>query len=444
MYVMKYFLLAVFSILFTSIANAESIEKILLKDGSVLEGHIVSQVPGKTLTFYSEVSTIVLSGNYVNILGSVEDEIGNNSDEWIKWGNEHKDALIHKSGKSYLKLTDISINTYNSNKDSSKDVTSKNVLLKYATSGRVKILMRGENVKYVDVSKKEYSISYKDIAEIQKVLRKKDVISGTIDIIETTGGKTLSGQIVTQKLGQSVQILCDDTKEIEEVPIKQLKEQKKQKLNQKQDLYEQVEYLDIVSTKIQGEVTGIIVNQYVNADKAGTYIVIQTPDNNLVRVQNSDINSIRKEYNDKYKTPLTDIVIENDSIYLCRKSADKISAKEFDDKTIYVEVEKDSVDFVINRGDLTDQRLIVECYNTKDNADITLIPVSPTELKVKKEKKVYYTFTYKGLSVSEIKPLSDPVVSPNNTLRSEYSVENGVYALYRKSDKSCVLFEIKE
>ena len=54
-----------FSLFSGIVTNAQIVQKLELKNGSVLEGYIAKQRPGKDLVFKSEQATIYMSGNRV-------------------------------------------------------------------------------------------------------------------------------------------------------------------------------------------------------------------------------------------------------------------------------------------------------------------------------------------------------------------------------------------
>ena len=97
---MKY-LISLLTILTAFTINAEPIEKIVLKDGSVLEGHIVSQVPGDSIRFESEIATIVLSNEAIKQPINLGKDIELNSlpKAWIEWASVNKDKLKKKGNK---------------------------------------------------------------------------------------------------------------------------------------------------------------------------------------------------------------------------------------------------------------------------------------------------------------------------------------------------------
>ena len=433
LFVLLYFLIC------SGISNAQIIEKIILKNGSVLEGHIVSQVPNKNIEFYSEISTIVSEEKCISKHGSIDIEKDDLSDNWQQWIKDNKESLFRKDGKCYLKLDDAVIHSQSIRKDSVGD----RYLLENQIAGtcKVKFLERYGSTKFVYANSKTFSIPYSSIFEIQKIPMDRNAISGTIDVVETDNN-AYEGQIISQKLGESVNVLCDDGCSVV-IPSKQIKSQKKSGYNAKQSIFEQVPYIEIVTYDKTKTARGIIVSQTIS-EKTGNYILVKTAEHEDVPIQNKDIVKIVKEKNPEYKTPMVDILIENDSIYLCRKNVKKISTKEYKDEFVYMEVLKDSVKFSFAMSDLEDGKLVVECYNDEANRNIKIVPVETKEVKVGKTKKLYYACMYADLVKNAVKPSFVSDISPNNTLRMEYELAKGIYALYIQEKNLGGLFEILE
>lgn len=454
-------LFSIFSVLsFSLLANGKILERLVLKDGSVLEGHIVAQVPGQSITFESEVTTFVFSGSgVVDFSGSTECEVDDSN--WKEWADSHKEQVESKGGKRFIRLSGVrinrAINSVDHSKSEVKDDAFKNLLLDYAREGNVKVLERGIVNKYVDIDHKlNISVLYQNISAIERVERPKDVISGVVDIIELDDGNQIRGQILSQKLGESITMLDDKTSEKQVILSSSVKCQKKEKLNEKQDFFQQIEYLDEVQSKAVTH-RGIIKAQYLSKNAAENYILLETR-NNVERIANSDIQKITKIFNEDYVTPRTDILISNDSIYLCRKSAPKMTSSSFEDKIVYADIELDSIPFVLSTSDLSEKKLVLEYTSNSDNDAISILPVSKKELKsskglninirlpfgLKSNTKVRYGFTFKELTESSVTPSYIAEVTSNNTQRKEYSLGIGIYMLYRPSDKMCILFEIAE
>lgn len=432
-YVLFYFLLCFVA------SEAQIIEKIVMKNGSVLEGHIVSQVPGKSIEFLSEISTIVSDEKSITMNGSSEIEQTELADNWQQWIKDNKSSLIPKEGKSYLRLDDIIIRDQTIQKDSLKD---KYVLERQIEgSCKVKLLERGGSIKFVYATSRSFVIPYSSISEIQKLPRDRNAMSGTVDVVETDAN-TYTGQIISQKLGESVKVLCNDGCAVV-VPTRQIKSQKKSGYNARQSIFEQVPFLEVVTCNNDKIVRGIIVSQTIS-EKAGSYILVKTAEYNDVDILNKDIVKIAKEPNPKYKPSKMDILIDDDSIYLCRKNAKKISVKEYNKEFIYMEVLKDSVKFSFAKSELEDGKLVVECYNDEANRNLKIIPVDIKEIKEGKQKRLYYACMYADIVKNAKNSTTVSDISPNNTLRMEYELTKGIYALYIQGKQQAVLFEIKD
>ena len=64
----------IFTMLFYGIvANAQTFEQVYLKDGSVLEGYICEQVPGKSISVQTSMATMVAASD--SLLGSSERQV---------------------------------------------------------------------------------------------------------------------------------------------------------------------------------------------------------------------------------------------------------------------------------------------------------------------------------------------------------------------------------
>lgn len=449
---MKQYILSLLALVLCSYStktNAAPIETLVLKDGSILEGHIVSQTVGKNVTFLSEIATIRLTGECaLDISNGRNESLENLSEGWKTWAEAYPDMLIKDDGIKYIKMNDVTLRTSTSTvepqkKDTTKNAIKKNILLgQIPSSNHVKVLESGAYITYVDASNHTFQLDYSDIKEIRKTPRKQNVISGIIDVIEKKDGSVIEGQIVSQVMGEYTKILVDGSGIMETVKIGEIKSQKKKAYNEKLSLREQAQYLDKVETKSNSTVIGIITCQNVSEKAEDCYYLLRVSDNDVERLAFSDVVRISKEANPDYKEPLTDIIIDpaSDSIYLCRKAIEKYDVKQDGEKSIYVELNPDSVKFSLMASEINNT-LIVECYNTLNNKDLVLLPAE--SIKFKKLKVTYYGASYRDLTEKKIKPRNMDDISPNNTLRFEYSVSPGMYIIYRNSDKKCMIFEIK-
>ena len=91
----------------SAMANATIVQKLLLKNGSELEGYISVQRPGENFTFTTERAVIyLLNKDLKESIVDHEVNIKQLSPEWIKWA-ENNDAFEGLGDNRTLKLSDI-------------------------------------------------------------------------------------------------------------------------------------------------------------------------------------------------------------------------------------------------------------------------------------------------------------------------------------------------
>ena len=126
-------LLAIISIAlgFTATAEAVIVQKLYLKDGSVLCGYIQKQDDNGNLTFRSDNAEICLKAKDATISNEKNYTVRELNSAWITWA-EDNDEFDGVGDNRTLLLA---------------DVTSKNRM-----TSRVKILERGEFVRYLEMT----------------------------------------------------------------------------------------------------------------------------------------------------------------------------------------------------------------------------------------------------------------------------------------------------
>lgn len=140
-------------------------------------------------------------------------------------------------------------------------------------------------------------IDFSKISRIERTPRDTELLTGIVDIIETRSGNEYQGQITGQKPGESIELLTE--KGLELIATKDIKLQKKEKLNPDYSLVSQAEYLDVVVTASK-EYTGIITLQDYGDDNNPSYVLITEADDTYQRVLVSDITELRRITNKDY------------------------------------------------------------------------------------------------------------------------------------------------
>ena len=115
-----------------------------------------------------------------------------------------------------------------------------------------------------------------------------------------------------------------------------------------------------------------------------------------------------------------------------------MSFKEISDKCNIEKLNKIQTLIVDIKGDIQIKELTIEMANTEDNKSAILFPVA----KSKENKQSVFVFSDEDVLENSISADSE-FVSKNNTLRKEYKVEEGFYALYVPKSKMCYLCELK-
>ena len=83
---------------------AQNIEQIYMKSGSVVEGYIAEQKPGKHITFQTTKATIVVNSDSLQNRMIERVPLESLSKEWKDWA-EQNNKFIENEGRKQLELT---------------------------------------------------------------------------------------------------------------------------------------------------------------------------------------------------------------------------------------------------------------------------------------------------------------------------------------------------
>lgn len=403
------------------IVRANPVERIILKNGSVLEGYISNQHPGKDITFLSERSTVYLPSSEVKSMDIREYNLEDVSAEWQNWAKENG-AIRHDGKKSVFKLAHIV-----------RQAGSKEKL----DIRNVRILEQGAVVKYLDLSLDTFFFDWKDVEAIERDKRDKAQLNGLNDLILLKSSlKELEGQIIRQVPGELVSLLKTDGV-VEVLKQEQIIRQKKVKINPEQSLFEQSQLLDIVRIEDGRSIKGIVVDQYYGTDKEPGYLLVQTSAGETKKVEHKDIREMQREENPEYKEK-KDILLNKGDLYINRKPVTNAIMEE-DEELITILPE--SVPVVLSLDSLH-QELVVETRleNEYDVEGWLLLPVSPKPINKKESRN---GFTYKEMITNGIHYTSKET-SVNGTTRLVYPLTTpGYYVVYAMKGKRIILCLIK-
>lgn len=398
-------------------AEAVIVQKIYLKDGSVLSGYIQKQDDNGNLTIHSDVAEICLKSSQATISNEknyTESELDKN---WVEWA-EKNEAFEGTGNQRTLYLA---------------DVTSKS-----KTVAKVKIIERGELVRYLEMSPDIYTIPWKDVLAIKGEKRCKTALSGINRIFQLKSGMEFEGQYAEET--DSLLTLYLNNGIRQSFKINDVIKYTFRPINPNQDIFAQSELLNIVKTKNGNETKGIIIEQnYTSAKDSENYFLVQQPSGAIQSIKVSDILETRKEENPKFD-PKFDVLLKEGEVLINRQEVVMTGITEKGENSV---LDSLSEKVVIKKDPQNNTRVTVE-YRNANGANIEAYQVvKVNKIENKKEKKTMYGVSYRDLVNSTIRPVSVET-SVNHTTKAEYIVGGqGTFALYDAKNKKAIPFIIK-
>lgn len=440
---MKKIFLALSALCVFTAANAVVVQKMVLKNGTVLCGYIQQQDGSGTMTFHTD-NAIVCVDNYIV---SVNDDVRSENsldDKWKEWADEN-DAYANRNGVNELVLNNLSFHRYDNPNDSvayiSKNKDDWGFEDYLAETGKVirgvKVLEKGVKVKYVELTPNTYVVSWNDVFSIKADRRAKNALSGIDRVYQLKSGLTVEGQYAEETLntmglylkgGTTQTFNLDDVVKFNLRPI-----------NNSQDIFEQSELLDVIRRKGGGELRGLIIEQSQTSGKeTEKYFLIRQSNGTTESVPVSTITELRKEENPQFK-PKFDVILKSGEIMLNGTLAKKVGVKETEDGLVLDSVMKDVTILIPSASSVES---VVLQYRLPSGGNAEQYQLAKVQ-SIKKKKDVCAGFSYKDLAAASSRPVSVET-SVNNTTRAEYKVSvAGVYALYDAWNKTAITFEVK-
>ncbi|WP_288275952.1 hypothetical protein [uncultured Prevotella sp.] len=313
------------------------------------------------------------------------------------------------------------------------DVTSKS-----KTVAKVKIIERGELVRYLEMSPDIYTIPWKDVLAIKGEKRCKTALSGINRIFQLKSGMEFEGQYAEET--DSLLTLYLNNGIRQSFKINDVIKYTFRPINPNQDIFAQSELLNIVKTKNGNETKGIIIEQnYTSAKDSENYFLVQQPSGAIQSIKVSDILETRKEENPKFD-PKFDVLLKEGEVLINRQEVVMTGITEKGENSV---LDSLSEKVVIKKDPQNNTRVTVE-YRNANGANIEAYQVvKVNKIENKKEKKTMYGVSYRDLVNSTIRPVSVET-SVNHTTKAEYIVGGqGTFALYDAKNKKAIPFIIK-
>ena len=407
----------ILALAFASSAQAVIVQKIYMKDGSVLSGYIQKQDDNGNLTFHSDIAEICLKSKDVTISNEKNYTVNELDKAWVDWAEENE-AFEGTGNNRTLYMA---------------DVTSKS-----KTVSRVKIIERGELVRYLQMTPDVYLIAWKDVMAIKGEKRSKTALSGINRIFQLKSGMEFEGEYAEET--DSLLTLYLNNGIRQSFKINDVIKYTFRPINPNQDIFAQSELLNIVKTKNGNETKGIIIEQnYTSNSDTENYILVQQQSGANQSIKLSDSVETRKEENPKFD-PKFDVLLKEGDVLINRQEVFITSISEKGENNV---LDSLSEQVVIKKDPQNNTRVTVE-YRNANGANVEAYQVvKVNKIENKKEKKTVYGVSYRDLVNSTIRPVSIET-SVNHTTKAEYIVGGqGVFALYDAKNKKAIPFIIK-
>lgn len=425
------------SMLYVSTSKAVVVQKVYLKNGSILNGYIQKQDKNDNITFRSESAIICINGEN----STTTEHVYNISDldkKWIDWAEEN-DAFNGMGDSRTLTLNEVIFNQDNNIKNDSvavikdsMEVFEKEFKISHPSIMKVRVLERGLKIRYLELTPNTYNFSWNDIVSVKADKRDKTVLSGIDRIYQLKNGQEVRGQYA----GESYNTLSLYTNSgmVETFDIDNVVKYFYKPINPNQDVIEQSELIDVVRTKSNGTFRGIIVER--NFTEGSNYLIIQQQKESSQMLKFADITEYSKEENPEYK-PKYDILLKEGEVVINRIPTDSVGVNRKGGVAILDSINHRIV--VPKEGNTT--KIIVEYFNPKHLSSDNLILLKVDKTVVK--EKTTYSFST-DIFVMKKFPVKGTETSVNHTTRVEYEVEGqGIFAFYDPENKKAMPFIVK-
>lgn len=392
--------------------SAQNIEQIYMKSGSVVEGYIAEQNPGKHLIIQATKATIVANSD------SLKDKITerilaeNLPPEWKEWAEENN-KYIDNAGVKQLELVTLEF--------------------KNSVYSKVFILEKGSLVKFIDLSPNRYTFKWGDMYRTVKSERPDNLFSGLKEVVVLADGSTVDGQIIEQFPGKDLKIVTDKN-EVLSYKFDQVKQINTEKLNPKMDLWPQVQLLDKISVK--GEDSDWV--GFISSRTLGKELVIEFENGNKRTIPQNQILSYAKIPNEKY-IAVYDKVIKEGEILLDGKPAYFVPLKTVGQYLV--------LDSIVSAQNTVGDTIYVEANLGGANVPVTLVKAHVENVAFANGKRKWEipcpVITYQDLVQSHVEIKKE--ATPLGNLKVSFVVkEVGDYVLYMQGKEEYIVINVIE
>lgn len=390
--------------------SAQNIEQIYMKSGSVVEGYIAEQIPGKYIAIQTTKATIVANGD--SLQGQIIERIPfeSLSKEWQEWA-EQNNKCIEDDGKKQLELT----------------------TLEFANSvyPKVFLLEKGSLIKFIDLSPNKYTFKWGDMYRTVKNKRPDNLFSGLKEILVLADDSEQEGQIIEQYPGKDLKIETDKG-EVLSFKFSQVRQIRTEKFNDKLDLWSQIQLLDKI--KIKGESPELV--GFISSRTLGKEIVFELENGGTRVIPQNQIISYAKIPNDRY-VAVYDNILKDGEILLNGEPAYFVPLQTVGQYLVLGEI--------VSAQKQTGETICVEAKLENADTPITLVKAHIENVVMPNEKKNKEfpcpVITYQDLVKSHVAITRE--TTPLGNVKVSFVVEEvGDYVLYIQGKDEYIVINV--
>ncbi len=391
---------------------AQNIEQIYMKSGSVVEGYIAEQKPGKHIAFQTTKATIVVNSDSLQNRIIERVPLESLSNEWKDWA-EQNNKYIENEGRKQLELTTLEF--------------------KNSVFPKVFLLEKGSLIKFIDLAPNKYTFKWGDMYRTVKSKRAENLFSGLKEVLVLTDNTKITGQIIEQFPGKDLKIATEKG-EVLSFKFSQVKQIRTEKLTEKLDLWSQIQLLDKITVK--GESSELI--GFISSRTLGKELVFEFEDGSKQTIQQNQVTSYAKIPNEKY-VEVYDKVLSDGEILLNGEKPYFVSLQSEGQYLLMGETV--SAQFAVG------EKVCLEAKIADVNTPITLVKAHTENLTRqngrKKEQIPWPVITYQDLVQSHV--AINREITPLGNVKITFEVkEVGDYVLYIQGKNEYIVINVVE
>lgn len=405
-------LVLVFGLASLGNAIAQNVEQIYMKSGSVVEGYIAEQKPGKYITIQATKATIVVNGDSLKNRITERVPLEYLPKEWKVWAEENG-KYQEIDGIRQLELSTLEF-------DNSR-------------YSNVYLLERGSIITFLDLAPNQYKFVWGEMYRTVKHKRPANLFSGVQEVLVLEDNSRVVGQIIEQFPGKDLKFRTENG-EVLSYKFSQIKQINTSKLTEQMGLWSQIQLLDRITVK--GEDSAL--TGFISSRTLGKELLFEFEDGSKRVIKQNLVTSYAKIPNDRYKE-VYDKVLQDGEILLNGEPAFFVSLRERESFLLLGEI--------VSSQMVVGETACLEARLADRNSPVTLVKAHienvPYQNGKKTELRPWPVITYQDLIQSHVSVHRE--ITPLGNVKISFEVsEVGDYVLHIQGRNDYIVINVIE